>query len=384
VQSGAALVAHHQDDADENRLAELGKGNILHIDGMAMSSTMFGVEVIRPLLPVRKAALIAFADAAPICYMQDSTPRWSRRGWTRKVLDDICTHESGEHAPEKLAQHTHLLEQLTQVGAASDTLGNAVDASLRDWKAKSVESAILHVPFVAAGSDMPPIGSKKKKKDKQHKDAVDSHPVATLERCSQKPIEVVILWLPEIVELANEFEPRLAALHADIGEVADVWNAAIDSQSLPQEEYRAVDHVDDSLDVEDADCSNDSPGSCPLQRITVHRAGGGVGPFLFSRAIYAVSNDCMEMQKRLQGQPVARKALAHLWDSIVRARLEYQWGSLHKGCPCLYLRDRCCLVLPDAEGHEGVLTDRQWQREFARTALEFTQRSMRQHYKASQ
>lgn len=34
VAKGAALVAHHEDDADENRLAELGKGNIVHINGM--------------------------------------------------------------------------------------------------------------------------------------------------------------------------------------------------------------------------------------------------------------------------------------------------------------------------------------------------------------
>lgn len=78
---GAALVAHHQDDADENRLAELGKGNILHIDGMSPTSAMLGVEVVRPLLSVRKAELIKFADEAGVCYMRDSTPVWSRRGW---------------------------------------------------------------------------------------------------------------------------------------------------------------------------------------------------------------------------------------------------------------------------------------------------------------
>ena len=33
IESGCALVAHHENDADENRIAELGKGNIVHING---------------------------------------------------------------------------------------------------------------------------------------------------------------------------------------------------------------------------------------------------------------------------------------------------------------------------------------------------------------
>ena len=71
LSKGAALVAHHEDDADENRLAELGKGNIVHINGMLAAGSTLNVTVLRPLLKVRKGELIAFADLAHVCYMQD-------------------------------------------------------------------------------------------------------------------------------------------------------------------------------------------------------------------------------------------------------------------------------------------------------------------------
>ena len=127
---GAALVAHHEDDADENRLAELGKGNIIHIDGMLPSSVTQGVTVIRPLLKVRKAELISFADIAALCYMQDSTPKWSRRGWIRYVLDEMKAHEG--------QNFTQLQTLLSRAGIASATLGEAIDESLGKWKKSDV------------------------------------------------------------------------------------------------------------------------------------------------------------------------------------------------------------------------------------------------------
>jgi len=350
VDHGAALVAHHQDDADENRLAELGKGNLLHIDGMVARSSMLGVEVIRPLLAIRKSELLAFANDAAVCYMQDSTPRWSRRGWIRKVLDEL-----GEQNLSESTTHERMLAKLSLAGAASEKFGNLLDSSLKQWKAKSIESGVLSVPVVSASLVSQTDAKKKTKKPAPHE---------------FRSVEIVVLWLQDIVSLAGEFGGDLVSLQENIGEIADVWNAALDAQVPPQDAI--AEELEDDGEAEQGE--SNSSGACPLQRITVHRSGLGVGPFLFSRAIYAASNDCALMQTRLRGQPVARKALTHLWDSIVRARLEYQWGSLHKGCPCLYLRDRCCLVLPDAEGRDADLADRQWQREFARAALAFTQK----------
>ena len=131
---GATLVAHHEDDADENRLAELGKGNIIHIDGMLPSSTTQGVTVIRPFLKVRKAELIGFADLAALCYMQDSTPKWSRRGWIRYVLDEMNSEEQ--------QSFTRLQMLLSRAGEASATLGEAIDESLGVWKESDITSGV--------------------------------------------------------------------------------------------------------------------------------------------------------------------------------------------------------------------------------------------------
>lgn len=48
------------------------EGNIVHINGMSATGTTAGVTVLRPLLKVRKSELIAFADLAHVCYMQDT------------------------------------------------------------------------------------------------------------------------------------------------------------------------------------------------------------------------------------------------------------------------------------------------------------------------
>ena len=73
------VIGHHMDDADENRLAELGKSNIVQVDGMERVSQCLGVTVLRPLLQLRKDAMFKLADDVALPYMADSTPLWSRR-----------------------------------------------------------------------------------------------------------------------------------------------------------------------------------------------------------------------------------------------------------------------------------------------------------------
>ena len=64
-----------KDNADENRIAELGKGNIVHINGMSSLTTLLDVNVVRPLLAMRKSDLVDFAEHA--------------RGWIGRTLDKI-------------------------------------------------------------------------------------------------------------------------------------------------------------------------------------------------------------------------------------------------------------------------------------------------------
>lgn len=57
---------------ENQRCIQPTEGNIVHINGMSATGTTAGVTVLRPLLKVRKSELIAFADLAHVCYMQDT------------------------------------------------------------------------------------------------------------------------------------------------------------------------------------------------------------------------------------------------------------------------------------------------------------------------
>jgi hypothetical protein len=51
------VMGHHADDVDENRLTELGKGNVVDVDGMTTLTEMLGVTLYRPLLSERKSLM---------------------------------------------------------------------------------------------------------------------------------------------------------------------------------------------------------------------------------------------------------------------------------------------------------------------------------------
>jgi len=372
TQRGVAFVAHHQDDADENRLAELGKGNILHIDGMSRSSEMLGVEVVRPLLGVRKDELIEFASAAGVCYMQDSTPKWSRRGWIRRTLDGI--------GRDSASQHAGLLEDLTQAGATSEALGNTLDASLRAWKGRGIVQLTLDVPRALETSSAAKKKNKGNKSGKNtshqsngqqtvdaecHVEQVDGGQVAV------DKVPVVILFLGELLQLSGTFETQVIQLQKAIAAVASTWNQAIGAQQERVPNGTKAD--DDERSDADGSEADDAPGPCPLQPIGIHGASIEVGPFLLSRAVNAASATCEQVRHFLHGLPVARRSLSHLWDSIHHARREYQWGALHKKCPCLYLRDTSCLILFDEESDTVNFADKAWQRSFATAALAYAQ-----------
>jgi tRNA(Ile)-lysidine synthetase-like protein len=106
------VIGHHLDDIDENRLAELGKSNIIDIDGVETMCNYYGVTVYRPLLHLRKESMFSYADEAQIPYMVDSTPKWSRRGWTRRFLDQL-----------EIVTKNNLLTHLNQLGNLSTQLG---------------------------------------------------------------------------------------------------------------------------------------------------------------------------------------------------------------------------------------------------------------------
>eukprot|EP00929_Paragymnodinium_shiwhaense_P007087 TRINITY_DN11103_c0_g2_i3.p1 TRINITY_DN11103_c0_g2~~TRINITY_DN11103_c0_g2_i3.p1 ORF type:complete len:769 (+),score=162.13 TRINITY_DN11103_c0_g2_i3:76-2382(+) len=361
-EDGAAIVAHHQDDADENRLAELGKSNLLHIDGMAVRGVTRGVVVLRPLLSVRKAQLIAFAETAAVCYMRDSTPKWSRRGWTRRGLDDLSSSDA-----EKFSR---LLQSMTRAGAASEEFASALDASLLSWRSTGVFYGTLDLAD-ASGASAGCNGSKKKKQPPAA--AANAAPESGAHNAGDS-VPIVVLSLPQILELATRFEGTLADLRKDITDIAAAWNAVIRSYAT----VGAGSQMAASNGDVEAECSeedNDAPGACPLQKITVHESDLQAGLLLLTAAVYSITSES-KVRELLRGLPIAKKALAHIWDSIQRARSEWHFGSIHKRCPCVYLRDHNCLVLFDGEGRDAKLVDKRWQGFLVRSAIAFVKENV--------
>ena len=124
-QSPHVLIGHHLDDIDENRIAELGKGNLINIDGMAEDDgddKPGGVVVLRPLCSViRKEQLIKFAEAFLVPHMHNSTPKWSKRGWIRDALDDPSFDRES------------ILQQLDCLGKACKDLDMCLDSVVATW-----------------------------------------------------------------------------------------------------------------------------------------------------------------------------------------------------------------------------------------------------------
>ncbi|CAJ1332170.1 unnamed protein product, partial [Effrenium voratum] len=334
VSKGAALVAHHEDDADENRLAELGKGNIVHINGMAASGETLNVTVVRPLLKVRKQELLDFADQAQVCYMQDSTPKWSRRGWIRHVLDELKLHDASDFG--------RFLSLLSKAGEASELLGEAIDASLGAWKLNDIYTGVVAVP---AASFEEKKGSNEAEPDAVHFPATD--------------VQVVVMRMPALFQLSKDFQAKVTDLMEDFRQIAQLWNVAIQQQAKGR------------LALEDEVDGDDQPGTCPLQPIRVCDGNFEMGPFVLGRGICVALNAIPEVDHLLKGQLAARKALKHVWDCVARARREHHWGTMHKLCPFLYVREASSLVLCDAEELAKEFADVRWQRQFVQAATCF-------------
>lgn len=83
------LLAHQREDQAETILMRLAKGSGLHgLSGMAAASTVSGIKLLRPLLDIPKAVLVATCEAASLSCVTDqsnTSPKYAR-GRLRRVL----------------------------------------------------------------------------------------------------------------------------------------------------------------------------------------------------------------------------------------------------------------------------------------------------------
>lgn len=81
------ILGHNADDCFENIITNIS--NHKHYDnlsGMSLFSTIYDIQIFRPLLNIRKTEIIIFAIKMNIPFLKNSTPVWSNRGKIRDVI----------------------------------------------------------------------------------------------------------------------------------------------------------------------------------------------------------------------------------------------------------------------------------------------------------
>lgn len=73
------LVAHHANDDAETYLFQKERGSIVKTLGLSPKSNIYGIDVYRPLLSLKKSEIISFLDDNNIVYFDDPTNKnWDR------------------------------------------------------------------------------------------------------------------------------------------------------------------------------------------------------------------------------------------------------------------------------------------------------------------
>eukprot|EP00035_Acanthoeca_spectabilis_P027984 m.468711 g.468711 ORF g.468711 m.468711 type:complete len:755 (-) comp27774_c0_seq1:941-3205(-) len=297
------VLGHHADDADENRLAELGKGNVVNVDGMAVLSKCMGVVQYRPLLAIRKQAMYDLAEASRIPFMADSTPLWSRRGWTRRLLDNLSPTD-----------RTKLLQHLDELGASSSDLGHELERVGDSYTAVCVKTLEGWPP--PAGVAAATISDERSR-----------HSPATREELGR----IAAVRLSSIPEMTERVSSILIKVLDITSYVAAIWNPAIAA----------------CAQVDNFKGGADQP-PCPIQSVLVHERIRDAEAFVFVSNVkrQLVRPDVLPF---LNGGQVAGKALAHILSMVRDAKDKSApiWSTLNSRCPCVWVPHIGTLVIYD-------------------------------------
>jgi tRNA(Ile)-lysidine synthetase-like protein len=92
------FLGHNKDDVMENIFTNvMDKHQYSNLAGMSEEDHIEGITFHRPLLPIRKSLIFAFAHYHKIPYLKNTTPSWSRRAKMRDMFTRYSTliSESG-------------------------------------------------------------------------------------------------------------------------------------------------------------------------------------------------------------------------------------------------------------------------------------------------
>ena len=123
------ILGHNLDDCHENMFSNLSKSiHFNNLFGMSTVGKEVGVVIIRPMLHIAKTQIINFADHNNIPHLQDSTPKWSRRGKTRDTL-----------IPSIMDFDKHIIRGLHRYVQYTSMLADQWKTSLNKWISESLQ-----------------------------------------------------------------------------------------------------------------------------------------------------------------------------------------------------------------------------------------------------
>lgn len=297
-----AVVAHHQDDVDENRLVSLGRGKRVRIDGMRALCSVDDVAVLRPLLHVRKADLQDLAKQLPVCYVQDDPP--CLRQMVRGALRSEWLLANGSRRQRKLQG------LLRQVGRLSESL----DHALAQWALGSLwqRGGFRHSQFF-------PVSVLQARRKELHGLSTGSvmsfRPRA---RFGGSEDEGVGVWACGI-DIATIMEPgflqqiseHLMAMEQVVAQVGEIWNPLVND-------------APSASPLGSAAAGPPTAACWPLKSIHASVDAGDLAEveFLVLRAALDAITEHPQSTRVLggrRGRPFLQRAVRHLW-KLMRAR----------------------------------------------------------------
>lgn len=148
VPGACLLTAHHRDDQAETVLLQLLRGSgPAGVAAMPRVAPLGPGRLVRPLLDVDRADLLAYAAAHAIAFVQDSSnadPRLARAYLRAEVLPRLATHWPGvRRTLARAARHAADAAAIVAERAAQDLLGIAGPTP---WQVSTVLLARLSPP----------------------------------------------------------------------------------------------------------------------------------------------------------------------------------------------------------------------------------------------
>ncbi|KAF4733386.1 hypothetical protein FOZ62_031701 [Perkinsus olseni] len=310
---------------DENRLAELGKGNLLNINGMVVNAEgndedeIGNVCQVRPLLlSTRKEELIACASRHNIPYMVDSTPKWSRRGWIRGVLD-LGFPPDGD-------SRRRFLKDLTLAGELSDALDRQVS-----------QASIELVPHRII-----PGGEARFKKQNR---VVKGFNFLALDTSN-----LFAETTPALMSEITETKERLLSV---VSRIAEAWGPAVAAYKkqvlLSSEESSAEESTSSAPSDSTDDDAEETVHKCPIQPIRVDqlRDESLTVTILLNIMIRLHDKNPVYRQQFFQGKRPSRRSVEHFCTTAETTRKPFVLTAMRKTCPGLYVSSSSYLCLFD-------------------------------------